>query len=660
MNSHKKPLDVIVPVSLELDWPTKERIVQEIREQHDRFGFTRFALAAPCGGWRSVGYPPTAHFRDRAELFLQVKNALAAEGISCGWWITATVKSGPSPEFQRIIRDDGSPAPFSSCPLDPAFRKRFSEDVALFAEIAKPAFIITEDDFSIMASASRFGCFCPHHLAEFSRREGRTYTRESLVAQLSQNTPEAAALLRRWQMLLRDSLVGLGAAMRTAVDRKSPEIPMGTAQTGNSDADGDITEPLARAMAGPRHTPFSRLYGAFYCGGDTKDIPIQLYHPLYNRQHIPQPFTFYHETDTFPHTRFFTSAAQIRAIMGAVYSWGFDGSLFQTQQLLDMPNEEPVYGAMFAKERPRFEAAAYIAAQCTIKGAQMPFDPFYGNTPQWLHCVSMFGIPHTTQESEIIFLDANQAAYLDDDTIRSDLSRGLFLDGGAAKQLCRRGYGKYLGVEMGDDVASGTLRFDLGAREVICESFTRAGQGKHMPSAHMYACGRNGQHLRITVTDPRCEVISEACTFQKHPVAPAMTRFENELGGRVVVMGMTLNGNRSQSLLNYRRQRLLQDLLVWCGDRLAFAQEAPGVFTIMNEAKNPADSGFLGMLTLINLCEDDLDGLSLHLPPQWRNAAFSILDTNGSWQECACTRTPDGIRLSDEIRYSRPVFLLVR
>ena len=75
MNSHKKPLDVIVPVSLELDWPTKERIVQEIREQHDRFGFTRFALAAPCGGWRSVGYPPTAHFRDRAELFLQVKTS---------------------------------------------------------------------------------------------------------------------------------------------------------------------------------------------------------------------------------------------------------------------------------------------------------------------------------------------------------------------------------------------------------------------------------------------------------------------------------------------------------------------------------------------------------------------------------------------------------
>jgi hypothetical protein len=42
-----------------------------------------------------------------------------------------------------------------------------------------------------------------------------------------------------------------------------------------------------------------------------------------------------------------------------------------------------------------------------------------------------------------------------------------------------------------------------------------------------------------------------------------MTRFENELSGRVVVMGMTVKGNLSQSLFNYRRKRLFEEMLLW-------------------------------------------------------------------------------------------------
>jgi len=662
-----KNLDVIIPISMELDWPTRESIVSTVLEQYRNYGFTRFALAVPGGGWRSVGYPSKDFFEERANFFLQVKNDLIPYGIECGWWITATIKSGASTEFGRMVRIDGSETPFSSCPLDSAFRKRFAGDVALFAKIAKPEFIIVEDDFSIFASAGLQGCFCKHHLDEFAKRQGRYYSREELIQIFSKDITESVEILKKWRELTRDSLVYFSEAVREAVDKDSPEIPMGYMQSGVADYEGDCTEAVCKALAGPNHTPFSRFYGTFYGGINVQEIPHVLYHPLYSKQHINGDFLFYHESDTFPHTRFYAAGSQMRAVMSTAYSFGYDGSTFQTQQLLDEPNEETAYGKMFTEERAQFNAIHKIAQQCDVKGVQLPYDPFWNtvdktkssNIPLWTKCLGLFGIPYTTIEADVAFWDERQAKYMDDTTIKKYLSKGLFLDGDAAKCLCGRGYGEYLGVEIGDNVADGTVRFDLGAREVICEPFTRKGKGENMPSAHMYSPGGNGKLLRMTVIDEHCEIVTEAYTFQKQFISVAMTRFENKLGGRIVVMGMTLDRNNSQSLFNYRRQRLLQDLLVWCNDKYVFAKEAAEVFVIMNEAINPNESPFKGMLTLINLCADDLDELALHMPPQWQDSIqLCVLDQSGEWKELEYTKTDDGIVIQQKLKTLSPMYIL--
>lgn len=661
-----KELDIIIPVALELDWPTADSIVSDILEQYRENGFKRFALAAPCGGWRSVGYPPQEKFREFAELFVQVKNRLVPHGISCGWWNTLTIKSGPSDEFIRMTRADGTQTPFSNCPLDPHFRKRFAEDIALFARIAKPAFIITEDDYSV--NASGFGCFCKYHLAEFAKREGRRYTREELTTLFAEETQESYALLRRWRELMRDSLVGLSEAVRREVDKESPEIPIGYMQSGACDMDGDCTEAVSRALAGENHTPFSRFYGAFYNGGRNADIPGMLYHALYTKEHIKGDFVFYHESDTFPHTRFFTSGKQMTAIMGIAYSYGFDGSTFQTQQLLDDANEEKAYGKAYAAERRRFNVLHCAAKQCRMQGVEIDYDPFwntvekgFGRNPLWTECISQFGIPHITHDSAVAFWDVRQAKHADNETVMRRLSKGLFLDGDAAKALCERGYGRYLGVEVGEDAAPVPLCYDLGAREVICPPFDRYSKGKDMPIAHMFANGGNGILRRLTVTDPKCEIISEACTFQKVPITPAMTRFENELGGRIVVMGMTLAGNRSQSLYNYRRQKLMQELLVWCADEYVFVRDEPSVFPVVNEAVSPEKCGCAAILTLVNLADDEPKCISLHLPPEWRAYTdYAWLDRDGEWQKLCFEQMADGIRIQKRLEYLSPLVIRVK
>ena len=172
----------------------------------------------------------------------------------------------------------------------------------MFCEIAKPAFVFLEDDYSVVASAKTYGCFCKYHLEEFTRREGKAYTREELVGIFEQKTPESFELLKRWRKLTVDSMVSISEAVRKEVDKRTPEIPYGSMQPGSCDTEGDVTERVAVALAGLNHIPFSRIHGTKYCDMESgKILPQYLYHPIYSKEHIKNDFCFYHESDTFPH-----------------------------------------------------------------------------------------------------------------------------------------------------------------------------------------------------------------------------------------------------------------------------------------------------------------------------------------------------------------------
>lgn len=662
---------MIIPVALDLDWPTKQSVIASIREQHERYGFYRFILAAPSGGWRSVGYPSKEAWDRLAHLFAEVKDELLTDGIECGWWITATLKSGRSERFSQTVNADGKPSFFANCPLDPAFRATFSEDVARFADIARPSFIITEDDYSVHAASPPYGCFCEQHLAEFYKRTGHPYTREELVSAFRSGTKEGYGLLREWRMLARDSLVALSQDIRRKVDQKTPEIPIGYMESGLADRDGECTGAVCRALAGEHHTPFCRYYGMTYCGTDAKDIPTMLTHALYVKEHAPDILA-YHESDAYPHTRFFLSAAHMRAIMSIVYSMGFVGSTFQTQQLLDDPNEEVVYAVMLQKEQKRFAALQKAVMQCRMRGVQIAYDPFWNTVdpcvhstdPLWARPLALFGIPYVTTPQRVVCWDVRQARYADHETVMEHLSRGLILDGAAAAELAARGYGKYLGVIVGKDVAEGALGYDLAAREVLRDGVLPTLRGRHMPSPHMFAVGRNGYLPALTITDPRVEVLSDLIGFDREVITPAMTRFKNELGGRVAIMGVTLYHegtkcvNLSQSLYNYRRQRLMQELVNWCGGNYVTVANDANVMCILNEPTQPDVTDFRAIVTLVNLTEDSLERVVLELPQHLKNPhALSYLTRGGRWIRQPFTEEEGRITIERSLGFGEPMCL---
>lgn len=658
-------LDIIIPVSIDIDWPTKENVINDILEQHEKYGFTRFALSSPCGGWRGVGYPPTDFYIKNAELFKEVRDEVKKHGCDCGWWITLTLKAGKTEGFRSMVKADGSEHPFALCPLDEGFKKQFCENIAVFAKIAKPSFIITEDDFALSAAQ---GCYCEAHIEAFNKRYGYNYTREELIPLLAAKTDEGFALLRKWRECAKDSLVAFATAMREAIDKESPEIPMGYMQAGTADKDGNCTVAMSKALAGKNHTPFSRLYGASYCGIKSREIPFMLYHMLYTKQHIDCDFKYYLEGDTYPHTRFYSASCQMTAAMATAFSYGFDGATFQTQQILDDPNEETAYGRAFSKMRKSFEVVKETVKGCTLRGVNIPYDPFWYSAdpadeywkPLWIKPVSRFGIPHTTLESNVIFADVTWAKHAQKTEVLEAFSKTLFIDSAAAVELIKRGFGEYIGIETGKDVADiGNNRWDLGAREIIKDKFCKT-KGKHMTSPWMLAPLGNGILPQITVTDPECEVISEVYSYKKELISPAMTRLKNKLGGTVVVMGLSVKDNGSQALYNYRRKALIQSLLVNECDDFALVPNAPDVMIVENKANNPSDKGFREMLTVINLCEDTLDEVEIRLPVDLCDVeSVKILNKNGEWQVADYSVADYGIIIERELYYCDPMFLLI-
>ena len=187
-------LDIIIPIDLK----SAEETVSAIIEQNKKYGFTSFALTALSKGWRATGYPPKEHYIEVAKQFKYVKGKLCNYNFEIGWYMELSVKSGFSEGFQPIVKQNGDTHPFASCPLDSVFKKRLTEDIALFAQIAKPAFIFVEDDFSI---SSANGCFCKEHLNEFAKRTGRYYSREELLDIFSKDTEESLYLLKKWNEL---------------------------------------------------------------------------------------------------------------------------------------------------------------------------------------------------------------------------------------------------------------------------------------------------------------------------------------------------------------------------------------------------------------------------------------------------------------------------
>ncbi|MDD4189860.1 MAG: hypothetical protein PHI28_00895 [Mangrovibacterium sp.] len=659
--NHENSIDPIVPFRFYRN--RKDFMLGQMVRMKQQYGLRRFLLTAPMEEVRLTGFPSVQVYQEIGELLLEVKNKLEPHGIEVGWWCAPSLRSGKGGAFQYITDLSGIVSETSPCPLDPGFREVFSDYVATVVRIARPFMVQFEDDYELswQPPSVRFGCFCPFHLAEFSKRQGRSYSREQLMGIFRTVTPESMALRRSWAVLSRDSLASLAALIRQKVDRIAPETRISLCQSGMADFDGDFTEMVTRAFAGNTR-PVVRLYGTSYSSDDAQSLPENIFHALYSRQHLPDDFEFLHESDTYPHTRFFMSAAKIKSLMTAAFSYHFDDSLFYATQYLDAPLEEEGYCEMFRAERKRWSALKEVVKDCRVAGCEIvhkPFghiaNPYKGGNPgnpsnAWIAVAGRFGIPYTSIGGKVKLVSGNLVTTMDDQEIKEMLSGGVFLDGKAAFHLCEKGWGEWIGADVRPGKEASFcyegIRSEAGYRNI---------QGQLMYNLIFAPAGSEGGSFYEMNPLGQAERITDFLDQDEKPVVPGLIRFGNKWGGRVAITAFNLEGNRSSAVFNYKKKEIVRQTIEWLGKGPlpVFVTNHPNVFCICNRS----DSGSFAVVTLISLCSDPFDSFSLDVSPRWINSTIKLLDESGNWQLVKAERKEGSVKINVPLGIMSPVIL---
>jgi hypothetical protein len=324
------------------------------------------------------------------------------------------------------------------------------------------------------------------------------------------------------------------------------------------------------------------------------------------------------------------------------------------------------YGNAYKRYRKRFNEVYKKTKNSVLKGVELHYDPFWSvfdnrwGKPLWTEALGRFGIPYITTESNVVFWDETDAKYRSDSEIKAVLSKNLFLDGNAAKILNERGYNEFIGVAVGEDLSQkDNLILDLATTEDICDDFKGELIGKDMFSAWGYSTTGNGIARELSKTSDKTISITKLHTGEKKFISDAMTYFENSLGGKVIVMGMTIKGNGSKALYNRRRKTLLQNLISYLHDDFCFVKKAADVYVIENESNDKTN--FNRMLTLINMCPDKLDEISLHIPKTINDfSEICILQSDGVWILADYQINGNTVTLPYGLGYCEPMFILIK
>lgn len=188
-----------------------------------------------------IGYPPLEYHRKCAVKQAKAAADLRALNIQPGLQIQATLGHGDeitktcsvaAMNWGGFTGEKGIVCKYCSCPRQPQLLQYFAEVVRIYAQAYQPSSIWIDDDLRINNHEPAIhwsdhsllpGCWCPLCVGEFAKREGKTYTRETLSTTMHKDS----ALYDRWETFQFEALVELARVIAQAVHEVSPQTHMG-------------------------------------------------------------------------------------------------------------------------------------------------------------------------------------------------------------------------------------------------------------------------------------------------------------------------------------------------------------------------------------------------------------------------------------------------
>ena len=593
--------------------------------------------------WSCPVNPEGDPVADKAAMYAKWYDDVAGKikplsSVRLGVLLQATMGHGGFPgsvtPWQLSVKPDGTSV-YRMCPMDPRFLDYIARTCRTFSA-KKPGFFMVDDDTRIIWSLP--GCFCPLHLAEFSKRTGREWTREAVVKALSSGD---AATAEAWEAVNVDSLRKF---FRTIRDGFSSDIP-GMLCVVGSEAHLRHAREFAQILAAPGQTPIIRGSGAPYHGFGKDLFHVVDARSSYAHQldFVGRDVVYMQELDTCPHTLWATSAVRTYDHLVMLALEGCKGAKMWITRTGNYHEKKSgaAYRRLFRENRGLMEWAAKVDFRQS--GVVVPLcGPVSLNVGD--RYLALTGIPcryGRARPGEVTALTGDTLKLLGKEELLAILSGNVIVDGSGALWLSRNGYSADIGV-----AAKPWKRKTIQIHEFE-DGFRQLGM-------------RTGELTDISETMSGAKVLTKLLNRPKmgdEPVfeAPGSVLFENARGGKVLVMAQALPVQQpvyyAATLFSERYKAEMVKWLSMLGGGL------PGGLCYLGVGHATCESGTTGagekvfVLNYLDLDGDDAPEMQFASEP----SSIERLQGDGSWRRVEFRRTAAGVvQIESPVLTQRP------
>ncbi len=450
-------------------------------------------------------------------------------------------------EYTPMTDPDGNVCRGSFCPNDARLREYIAKVYVTLAQ-SKPDYIWIDDDVRLFGHMPIGACcFCDTCVKLFSDRSGASFTRDALRDALGGGALQERMKLRRaFLQHNRDTISTLFKLIETTVHAIAPGMPLGF-MTGDRFYEGYGFDTWAEVLAGPSRAPVLwRPGGGAYREDKLDDFPDKAHAMGRQVSVLPEYVTcIQSEVESFPYQRLKKSVHTTQMEAAAYIAAGGTGAAFNVLSMYDEPLVE--YAPLVAglkDARPFLDLLVAHGGRVAPSGihsgwnkdtyaASNPDGAWFGGPGAPGNCFEIWatGLPaaYSAAYAPVTAFAGDSVLALDDDEIRTALTKGVYLDGPALTRLNDMGYGELTGFAVDNTVTIDCI-----------EEFT-----EHPLNGAFVGRRRNGRQSfykspaqMLRATQDGAQAISRCVDYTYAETAPCvMGVFENTLGGRVCVAG---------------------------------------------------------------------------------------------------------------------------
>ena len=585
----------------------------------------------------SYAFPPIEKHREFARGMKSALEKFKARGIRVALQISNTIgghSNTLSSDCTGLIREDwhapyfvdekGEECPGRFCARSKDFADYIDGEFEAYLSELDVCGVWIDDDFR-MGNHTQ-SCWCDDCIAEFSRRQGREYTRDELVCLVNDDFDTRDA----WIKFTSDRAHDAAKLFADIVHKYNPTAYMALQHGANGYMQGcGHTSVFDGFMEGSGGAPKSRPGGGSYEDFDPNTF-IRKYRWLsHQTRYLPECVEDIRpEIENLPDVAYGKSMAGLAFETAFYFAGGATSMSYATMmrrneplswlclQLKDMSENFEWFSRLskINKETKPDGVEVYVSEKPWNYKTEKDFEWEQIHFDDGVELIrDGFGV-NLNKIGKVFFLNNHYAKTLTDDEIKMLLSKNVVCDGESAAILTERGFGDALGVKA-ENIKTGKLLERLANGYPWSFNF-------FVPRGALLTLSERAKEVT------KYEVVA---TGEYYGTASAYT--ETSLGGRWAVIGYCL----FHQITSFAKRNTIVEAIEWAGGKLSAKINTPDRMIVF--PREDKKTGKLRAVSLVNTTVGKVSGAELELRGEYTNCEWRALHMSSVWLE---TRIENG------------------